>query len=150
MNAVTACARMPGTIASSASPASFRSTAEPVSTRSTPQIWAATSRGLVHRPPLLFLDEPTTGLDPQSRAELWDHIRRLREEQGMTVFLSTHYLDEADALCDRLLVIHRGGILAEGTSAELKDRVSRDPGAPPPTLDAAFLAITGTAIDAEG
>ncbi|WP_067472159.1 ATP-binding cassette domain-containing protein [Actinomadura hibisca] len=82
--------------------------------------------GLVHRPPLVFLDEPTTGLDPQSRGNLWEHIRRLRDEDGTTVFLTTHYLDEADALCDRLLIIDRGRIVAEGTPDELKRRVSGD------------------------
>lgn len=66
--------------------------------------------GLIHVPGLLFLDEPTTGLDPQSRANLWQHIRALHEEKGITVFLTTHYLDEADALCDRILVIDNGRI----------------------------------------
>lgn len=82
--------------------------------------------GLVHEPALVFLDEPTTGLDPQSRANLWDHIRQLRAEQGMTVFLTTHYLDEADALCDRILVTDHGTIVAEGTPDELKARVAGD------------------------
>ncbi|MFC4053696.1 ATP-binding cassette domain-containing protein [Actinomadura syzygii] len=82
--------------------------------------------GLVHRPPLLFLDEPTTGLDPHSRGNLWDHIRAMRDGDGTTVFLTTHYLDEADALCDRLLIIDRGLIVAEGTPAELKRRVAGD------------------------
>ncbi|MFF3324036.1 ATP-binding cassette domain-containing protein [Streptomyces sp. NPDC002889] len=82
--------------------------------------------GLVHEPALVFLDEPTTGLDPQSRANLWDHVRRMRAEQGMTVFLTTHYLDEADALCDRILVTDHGAIVAEGTPDELKARVAGD------------------------
>ncbi|MFD0690053.1 ATP-binding cassette domain-containing protein [Actinomadura fibrosa] len=82
--------------------------------------------GLVHRPPLLFLDEPTTGLDPQSRGNLWEHIRGLRERDGTTVFLTTHYLDEADALCDRLLIIDHGRIVAEGTPEQLKRRVAGD------------------------
>jgi ABC-2 type transport system ATP-binding protein len=82
--------------------------------------------GLVHRPPLVFLDEPTTGLDPQSRGNLWDHIRGMRDRDGTTVFLTTHYLDEADALCDRILIIDHGRIVAEGTPAELKRRVSGD------------------------
>ncbi|MCP9947568.1 ABC transporter ATP-binding protein [Actinomadura madurae] len=82
--------------------------------------------GLVHRPPLLFLDEPTAGLDPPSRGDLWDHVRSLRDRDGTTVFLTTHYLDEADALCDRLLIIDRGRIVAEGTPAALKRRVAGD------------------------
>jgi ABC-2 type transport system ATP-binding protein len=82
--------------------------------------------GLVHQPVLIFLDEPTTGLDPQSRANLWQHIDGLRSERGTTVFLTTHYLDEADALCDRILVIDHGSIVAEGSPDELKRRVSGD------------------------
>jgi ABC-2 type transport system ATP-binding protein len=81
---------------------------------------------LIHAPGLIFFDEPTAGLDPQSRANLWDHIRGLRTEQGATVFLTTHYLDEADALCDRILVIDNGGIVAEGTPDSLKATVSGD------------------------
>jgi ABC-2 type transport system ATP-binding protein len=82
--------------------------------------------GLVHEPGLLFLDEPTTGLDPQARANLWQHIRALREERGTTVFLTTHYLDEADALCDRILVIDHGLIVASGTPDQLKSGVAGD------------------------
>jgi len=82
--------------------------------------------GLVHQPPLVFLDEPTTGLDPQSRSNMWEHIRRLRADLGTTVFLTTHYLDEADALCDRLFVIDHGVIVAVGTPDELKRRISGD------------------------
>ncbi|MEV4248972.1 ATP-binding cassette domain-containing protein [Streptosporangium canum] len=97
--------------------------------------------GLVHDPSLLFLDEPTTGLDPQSRANLWDHVRRLRERRGLTVFLTTHYLDEADALADRLFVIDHGVIVAEGTPAELKGGSG--------TLDDVFLSITGRSLREE-
>jgi ABC-2 type transport system ATP-binding protein len=82
--------------------------------------------GLIHVPELVFLDEPTTGLDPQARANLWQHIRGLREERGTTVFLTTHYLDEADALCDRILVIDHGAIVAEGTPDQLKSQVGGD------------------------
>jgi ABC-2 type transport system ATP-binding protein len=81
--------------------------------------------GIVHRPRVLFLDEPTTGLDPQARARMWDEVRRLRE-QGTTVFLTTHYLDEADALADRLAIIDHGTIVASGTSDELKRQVAGD------------------------
>ena len=82
--------------------------------------------GLIHVPELVFLDEPTTGLDPQARANLWTHISGLREERGTTVFLTTHYLDEADALCDRILVIDHGAIVASGTPDELKSQVGGD------------------------
>ena len=81
--------------------------------------------GLVHRPRLLFLDEPTGGLDPQGRARLWDEIRRLRDD-GMTVFLTTHYLEEADALCDHLAIIDHGRIVAEGTPDHLKRQIAGD------------------------
>ena len=81
--------------------------------------------GIVHRPSVLFLDEPTTGLDPQARARMWDEIRGLRE-QGTTVFLTTHYLEEADALADRLAIIDHGLIVAEGTADELKRQVAGD------------------------
>lgn len=82
--------------------------------------------GLIHQPGLVFLDEPSTGLDPQSRANLWQHVRKLRDELGTTVFLTTHYMDEADSLCDRILVIDHGRIVAEGTPKELKKRVRGD------------------------
>jgi ABC-2 type transport system ATP-binding protein len=118
--------------------------------------------GLVHSPGLIFLDEPTTGLDPQSRANLWDHVRSVRAA-GATVFLTTHYLDEADALCDRILVIDHGRIVASGTPLELKRQVSGDavtltckdiaragdaatlaaalPGADGPTVDGALVVV---------
>ncbi|WP_279103077.1 ATP-binding cassette domain-containing protein [Gordonia bronchialis] len=82
--------------------------------------------GLVHEPTLVFLDEPTTGLDPQARANLWEHIRRLRTERGATVFLTTHYLDEADELSDRIIVIDNGRIVAADTADNLKAQVSGD------------------------
>jgi ABC-2 type transport system ATP-binding protein len=82
--------------------------------------------GLVNRPPLVFLDEPTAGLDPQGRSNLWGHVRRLRDEHDMTVFLTTHYLDEADALCDRILIIDHGRIVAEGSPDQLKRRIAGD------------------------
>ncbi len=81
--------------------------------------------GLVHQPRVVFLDEPSTGLDPQSRARLWDEIRRLRET-GMTMFLTTHYMDEADALCDRIGIIDCGRIVALGTPEQLKHEIAGD------------------------
>jgi ABC-2 type transport system ATP-binding protein len=82
--------------------------------------------GLVHDPTLIFLDEPTTGLDPQARANLWEHIGRLRSDRGATVFLTTHYLDEADALSDRIMIIDQGRIIASDTAENLKAAVSGD------------------------
>lgn len=81
--------------------------------------------GVIHSPQVVFLDEPTAGLDPPSRMRMWQEIRRLRDE-GMTIFLTTHYLDEADALCDRLSIIDAGLIVAEGTPKELKRDISGD------------------------
>ena len=82
--------------------------------------------GLMHSPPLVFLDEPTTGLDPQSRSNLWQHIRSLRDDTGTTIVLTTHYLDEADALADRVLVMDHGEIVADDTPDALKARISGD------------------------
>ncbi len=82
--------------------------------------------GLVHRPRILFLDEPTTGLDPLSRKALWDLVRAVHAEAGTTVFLSTQYLEEADALCDRIAILRAGRIVAEDTPARLKGRMRRD------------------------
>ncbi|MFJ2263370.1 ABC transporter ATP-binding protein [Streptomyces sp. NPDC087844] len=96
--------------------------------------------GLVHRPKVLFLDEPTTGLDPASRADLWDLVRRLRDEHGTTVFLTTHHLDEADALADRLVIVDGGVVVAEGTPSALKLRYG---GSIDATLQDTFLTITG-------
>src|SRR5947209_7617579 len=78
---------------------------------------------LVHEPRILFLDEPTTGLDPQSRAALWEEVARLARGEGMTVFLTTQYLEEADALADRIGIIDQGRIVAEGTPAQLKAEI---------------------------
>jgi len=85
---------------------------------------------LVHEPSILFLDEPTTGLDPQSRSALWSEVGRLAKGEGVTVFLTTQYLEEADVLADRVGIIHRGHIVAEGTPAELKAEIGR------PTVEA--------------
>src|SRR6185437_15016823 len=81
--------------------------------------------GVMHSPQVIFLDEPTAGLDPPSRARLWEEVRRLRDE-GMTIFLTTHYLDEADTLCDRVSIIDAGRIVAEGTPSDLKREISGD------------------------
>lgn len=81
---------------------------------------------LVHNPEILFLDEPTTGLDPVSRMSVWDEVRRLNQELGMTIFLTTQYLEEADLLCGRVGIIDRGKIVAEGTPSDLKRSVGAD------------------------
>jgi ABC-2 type transport system ATP-binding protein len=82
--------------------------------------------GLVHRPKILFLDEPTLGLDPQGRAGFWGFVQKLRKETGMTVFVTTHYLDEADTMCDRIAIIDHGKIVASGTPNQLKDKLGGD------------------------
>jgi len=82
--------------------------------------------GLMHSPPLIFLDEPTAGLDPQSRANLWEHIRSLRDDTGVTIVLTTHYLEEADALADRIMVMDGGLIVADDTPEALKARIAGD------------------------
>ncbi len=82
--------------------------------------------GIIHSPQILFLDEPTLGLDPQGRAGFWRYVQELRKDRGMTVFVTTHYLDEADSMCDRLAIIDHGKIVATGTPSELKDRLGGD------------------------
>lgn len=82
--------------------------------------------GLINRPKVLFLDEPTLGLDVQTRTATWNYIKKLKEEYGMTIFMTTHYLEEADALCDRIAIIDHGKIIAIGTPKELKDSIGGD------------------------
>ena len=84
------------------------------------------ARSLLHEPEVLFLDEPTIGLDPQTRAHIWDYIRTMKREKGVTIFLTTHYMDEAELLADRIAIIDRGRIIAEGTAEELKRLVGND------------------------
>jgi ABC-2 type transport system ATP-binding protein len=81
---------------------------------------------LIHRPRVLFLDEPTTGLDPQNRAGLWSYLERINKQEGLTIFLTTHYMEEADRLCDRLAIIDYGKIVAAGSPTELKARLGGD------------------------
>jgi ABC-2 type transport system ATP-binding protein len=98
---------------------------------------------LVHEPEVLFLDEPTTGLDPASRLTVWDELRRINE-RGTTVFLTTQYLEEADQLCDRLAIIDGGLIIREGTPSSLKSELQQRRGlTEEPTLDDVFLDATG-------
>ena len=102
------------------------------------------ARGFLHTPKILFLDEPTLGLDPQSRNQLWTHVKRLNETEGVTVFLTTHYMDEADRVAQRIAVIDHGKIVAQGTPAELKQQTNSE------TLEQAFLALTGSSVREEG
>jgi len=104
---------------------------------------------LVHRPRILFLDEPTTGLDPQSRTALWAEVARLARDEGMTVFLTTQYLEEADVLADRVGIIDHGGIVAEGTPAELKAEVGR-PSVEVVPVDPSQLDAARQALDSFG
>jgi ABC-2 type transport system ATP-binding protein len=98
------------------------------------------ARGFLHTPKILFLDEPTLGLDPQSRNQLWTHVKRLNETEKTTVFLTTHYMDEADRVAHRIAIIDHGQIIAQGTSAELKASTNSD------SLEDAFLTLTGESI----
>ena len=101
---------------------------------------------LVHEPEVLFLDEPTTGLDPASRLTIWEELRRINGH-GTTIFLTTQYLEEADQLCDRLAIIDGGLIVREGTPQALKDELRERTGIADPTLDDVFLDATGRTRD---
>lgn len=104
----------------------------PFATRSVQQLSGGQKRrldvalGLMHAPPLLFLDEPSTGLDPQSRANLWQHILELRRSHGTTVFLTTHYLEEADRYAERVMVMDKGRVIADDTASRLKAELAGD------------------------
>jgi len=98
------------------------------------------ARGLLHTPKILFLDEPTLGLDPQSRNQLWTHVKHLNETERVTVFLTTHYMDEAERVAHRIAIIDHGHIVAQGTAQELKAKTGAD------SLEGAFLALTGSTI----
>jgi ABC-2 type transport system ATP-binding protein len=101
------------------------------------------ARALLHRPRILFLDEPTIGLDPQTRNHIWEHIRQLSKEENVTVFFTTHYMEEADRVADNVAVIDHGKIVAEGPPADLKTSTQSA------TLEDAFIALTGHAIREE-
>ena len=98
------------------------------------------ARGFLHTPKILFLDEPTLGLDPQSRNQLWTHVKHLNETEGVTVFLTTHYMDEAERVAHRIAIIDHGKIVAVGTAQELKDSTGAE------SLEGAFLKLTGSTI----
>lgn len=102
------------------------------------------ARGLLHHPKIIFLDEPTLGLDPQTRNHLWNYIRDMNQKEGITVFFSTHYMEEADKMADRIAIIDNGKIVANGTAQELKKETESE------TLEEAFLKLTGKQIREEG
>ena len=101
------------------------------------------ARGLVHHPKILFLDEPTLGLDPQTRNSMWKYVKELNKKEGMTVFFTTHYMEEAQKMADRIAIIDHGTIIKQGTPEELM-KVTKTK-----SLEAAFLKLTGHAIRAE-
>jgi ABC-2 type transport system ATP-binding protein len=98
------------------------------------------ARGFLHTPKILFLDEPTLGLDPQSRNQLWNHVRRVNEAERVTVFLTTHYMDEADRVAHRVGVIDHGKLVAQGTPKAIKEQTGTE------SLEDAFLKLTGSTI----
>jgi len=98
------------------------------------------ARGFLHTPRILFLDEPTLGLDPQSRNQLWTHVKRVNEAEKVTVFLTTHYMDEADRVAHRIGIIDHGKLVTQGTPAEIKAQTETT------TLEDAFLKLTGSSI----
>jgi ABC-2 type transport system ATP-binding protein len=101
------------------------------------------ARGFLHTPKILFLDEPTLGLDPQTRNQLWGHVKKLNEMEKVTVFLTTHYMEEAERVAHRIAIMDHGHIVAQGSSEQLKQRTGAD------SLEKAFLALTGTSIREE-
>ncbi len=101
------------------------------------------ARGLLHHPKILFLDEPTIGLDPQTRNHIWSYIKSLNKEEGITVFFTTHYMEEADRAAKRIAIIDHGKIVAQGTSEDLKKQTDST------LLEDAFIKITGKDIREE-
>jgi ABC-2 type transport system ATP-binding protein len=101
------------------------------------------ARGFLHRPRILFLDEPTLGLDPQSRNQLWTHVKKINETERVTVFLTTHYMDEADRVAHRIGVIDHGKLIAQDTPTALKEQTGKE------SLEDAFLQLTGPAVREE-
>lgn len=98
------------------------------------------ARGLTHHPKILFLDEPTLGLDPQTRNHIWAYIKGLNQKEGMTVFFTTHYMEEADRIADKVAIIDHGNIVIQGTPTELKAKTNTK------SLEEAFLSLTGKQI----
>jgi ABC-2 type transport system ATP-binding protein len=104
------------------------------------------AQSMLHRPPILFLDEPTIGLDPLARGSVWEHIRLLKSNFGTTIILTTHYMEEADTLCSRVAIMHEGRVAAIGTPAELKASLGGDE----VTLDQVFAHYAGTELEIGG
>jgi ABC-2 type transport system ATP-binding protein len=100
------------------------------------------ARGLVHEPRIFFLDEPTTGLDPVSRTNVWEMIQKIKQQRDLTVLITTHYMDEADKLCDRIAIVDHGVLAALDSPAKLKASIPGDN----PTLDDVFVHYTGSAL----
>ncbi len=98
------------------------------------------ARGLLHHPQILFLDEPTLGLDPQTRNHIWNHIKDINQKEDMTVFFTTHYMDEAEKIADRIAIIDHGKIIATGSANDLMERTKTT------SLEEAFISLTGSAI----
>jgi len=103
-------------------------------------------QAMLHQPQVLFLDEPTIGLDPVARKAVWDHLGQLRKQTGMTICLTTHYMEEADSLCDRIAILHLGHMMALGSPAELK-AATGNAGA---SLDDVFTSFTGNTLETGG
>ena len=103
------------------------------------------AQAMLHQPAVLFLDEPTIGLDPLARRAVWERLEELQERQGTTILITTHDMEEADALCDELAVMHQGRVAARGTPAELKARLG-----PEASLDDVFAQVAGGTIEAGG
>ena len=104
------------------------------------------AQAMLHEPQVLFLDEPTVGLDPVARKAVWQRLSEIREQTGMTIFLTTHYMEEADSLCQRVAIMSHGAISAIGTPEELKASL----GAPDATLDDVFAHYTGDSLETGG
>jgi ABC-2 type transport system ATP-binding protein len=104
------------------------------------------AQSMLHRPRVLFMDEPTVGLDPAARKAVWDHIEELRSLTGATVILTTHQMEEAEALCDRIAIMHMGNLVALGTAQELKASI----GSPGASLDEVFIHYSGNNLESGG
>jgi ABC-2 type transport system ATP-binding protein len=101
---------------------------------------------MLHRPKVLFLDEPTIGLDPLARKTVWDHVKQLEKDYRITILLTTHLMEEAESLCGRLAIMHRGNLVAIGSPSELKTAI----GLPEATMDEVFIHYTGDSIETGG